>query len=141
MTNSKSTRQNWVEKKGTCCWLAGVIGSGGLEHQRVTGESIEFGTARKWWKKHRSSKNLTRFYEISPDPTKISPNSMRFCQIWRKSLRIWWDFTRSGQNLTRSKGNSVRILVFSLDSGKFWPKSQFFARFWKSFDQFGFFGF
>ena len=133
MPNQQLTRWNRVEKKGTRCRPAGVIRSSGLEHQQVAGVSVGFGTARKWWKKHGSDKNLTEFYEISPNPVKISLDSMRFRKIWSKSHWIRWDFAKSSQNLTRSKGNSAEIWknitgiwVFSPDFGKFWPKLEIF---------------
>ena len=63
-----------MEKKGTCRRPAGVIGSGGSEHQRVAGGSVRFGMERKLWKKHKFNENLTGFYEISSDVIKISPD-------------------------------------------------------------------
>ena len=45
--NSEPTCRNRVEKKGTRCRPVGVIGSGSSEHQRVAGESVGFGMARK----------------------------------------------------------------------------------------------
>ena len=86
--NSKLTRRNQVEKKGTRRRPVGIIESSGSEHQRVAGGLVGFGMVRKQWKKHRSDENLTRFYKISPDLAKISLDSMRFRQIRSKSHRI-----------------------------------------------------
>ena len=72
--NLEPAHRNRVEKKGTRCRPAKVIGSGGSEHQWVASGSVGFETVRKWWKKHRSDKNLTGFDEISPNPVKISPD-------------------------------------------------------------------
>ena len=82
MPNPEPTCWNRVEKKVICHRPAGVIGLGNSEHQRVAGGSVGFKTARKRWKKHRSSENLIGFYEI---------------------------FARSSQNLIGSKGNSAKI--------------------------------
>ena len=74
MPNLKLTHQNWVEKKGTRRLPARVIGLGGSEHQRVVSVWVGFEMVKKRWKKHRSSKNLTRVDEISPDSVQISPD-------------------------------------------------------------------
>ena len=81
----------------------GVDRSGGSSLQRVTDglvsvidlrKQLKNGkeTTRKQWEKPKSSENLIRIYEISPNPAKISPDSMRFRQIWSKSYQIYWKY-------------------------------------------------
>ena len=72
------TCRNRVGKKCTHCRPAGVMGPGRSDHQRVAGRSVIVIDLRR--RRGNGEKNT--------DPAKISLDSMRFRQIWRKSHRI-----------------------------------------------------
>ena len=99
----------WKKKAPT-----GVIRSGGLEHQRVAGGSVEFGTTRKRWKKHSSDKNLTGFDEISLDPVKISLDLREIAwesgKISSESGFFRWILENFGRNLEIFQ--SIRVFQF-----------------------------
>ena len=106
-TRNRPAKIGWRKKAPTR-----VIGSGGLEHQWVAGRSVGFGTERKWWKKHRSSENLTGFYEILPNPVKISLDlreialESRFFRRNLGSFTGFWKFWPKSRKLLVDSGFS-----------------------------------
>ena len=82
----------------------------------MVGGWVGFETARKWWKKHRSGENLTRFYEISLDSVKISSDLREIVsesgKISPESGFFRWILENFGQNLgfLRDFGNFGRNL-------------------------------
>ena len=115
--NLEPAHRNRVEKKGTHRRPAGVIGSGGLEHQRMVGGSVGFGTARKRWKKHRSSENLTGFDEISSDLVKISPDLREIAPESGKISLKFGFFRRILGIFFRNLGSFIGFWKFWLESG------------------------
>ena len=93
-------------------------------------------TTRKQWEKPKSSENLIRIYEISPNLAKISPDSMRFRQIWSKSYQIYWKYCWNLGFFTEIWKIFTGIWVFSPKSRNFSSKSGFLSND-SSFSSFG----
>ena len=81
------------------------------------GGLVRFGTARKQWKKQRSSENFTRFDEILPDPVKISPDLREIVLKYGKISLVFvffhWILESFGWNL----GFFIGFWKFWLESG------------------------